>query len=218
MTIIPLRAQDSDPDAGEMPDAHRVPIRDIRPPLSEADLALRLSESDPDALNHLVNWLWKPLVSYAYRLVNDRDVAMDIAQEACVRIWRNRRRAMPNALRAYVFRVVRNLALDHLKTQRTRSDLLRQHGVPTQSRPVTPEEALERAGVFEQVEDAIQSLPLRRREVFVLAYLKGLSYTEVADVLGIAPKTVHNQMSAALAELRKRLGSLIGEPRDRPGA
>ena len=52
---------------------------------------------------------------------------------------------------------------------------------------------------------AIAELPERRRDVFVLAHLHGLSYKEVAETLGITPRTVANHMSLALAQLREAL-------------
>ena len=52
---------------------------------------------------------------------------------------------------------------------------------------------------------AIASLPERRRDVFILAHLHGLSYREVAESLGITPRTVANHMSLALAQLRDSL-------------
>ena len=58
---------------------------------------------------------------------------------------------------------------------------------------------------------SVVALPPRRREVFRLAWFHGLSYQEVADVLAITPRTVANQMSSALKELRTVLGPQLRE-------
>ena len=63
------------------------------------------------------------------------------------------------------------------------------------------EQAEERAAV----ERAIAALPPRRREIFILVRVHGLSYGEVAEILQISPQTVANQMSAALTTLRRLL-------------
>ena len=221
VTVIRLHAHSPDPEASEPLAVRRVAAREIRSD-DEADLALRISAGDPDALDELVRRFWEPLSSYAYRLVGDRDAAMDIAQETFLRIWENRSRKAPRSLHAYLFRITRNHALDQRKTRETRGRLLRvhdAHGPP----PATPEDVLERGQIAEQVDLAIRALPGRRREVFVLAYLKGLSYAEVGEVMGISPKTVQNQVSAALDQLRELLRPLIRKRRTRgsegePGA
>lgn len=187
-----------------------LPRRDRPAPQDETELARRLAAGDVSAIDAITNWLWEPLAAYAFRIVDDQDVAMDIAQEACVRLWEGRGGTPPAALRPYLYRVTRNLALDYLKTRRTRSRLLdRQHG--RTRRPTMPDEVLEHARVSARVQRAIQELPERRREVFALTYLRGLSYTEAGEVMGISPKTVQNQMTAALAQLRKALQPLIDE-------
>jgi RNA polymerase sigma-70 factor (ECF subfamily) len=211
VTVIRLHAHGPNPEAGELPAVPRAPPREL-PTAAEAELALMLAEGDPESLDQLIRWFWEPLASYAYRLVADRDAAMDIAQETFVILWEGRERIAPRSLRAYLFRITRNRALDQLKTRRTRRRLLKSYDAH-RSRPATPEDVFERDRVSDQVELAIRTLPERRREVFVLAYLKGLSYSEVADVLGISPKTVQNQMSAALSQLRELLSPLIRERR-----
>jgi RNA polymerase sigma-70 factor (ECF subfamily) len=185
----------------------------------EAALVQRLAAGDLTALTAIAEWLWEPLAAYAYRIVGDEDIARDIAQEACVRLWEGRGRTPPARLRPYLFRITRNLALDHSKTHRTRERLLRRYGLDHGRRPAAPDEVLERGRVEDEVQSAIQNLPERRREVFVLAYLRGLSYAEIAEVMNISPKTVQNHMTAALTELRTVLRPLIEERREeRAGA
>jgi RNA polymerase sigma-70 factor, ECF subfamily len=192
----------------------RVPSRETAPAVAEGELARRLATGDATALTAIAEWLWEPLAAYAYRIVEDRDAAMDIAQEACVRLWERGGHDAPSKLRSYLFRITRNLALDQLRTRRTRHRLLWSHRSAQalgSARPERPDEALDHARLAGQVQRAIQGLPERRREVFTLAYLRGLSYAEVGEVLGISPKTVQNQMSAALAQLRRTLRPLLDE-------
>jgi RNA polymerase sigma-70 factor (ECF subfamily) len=177
----------------------------------EAELTGRLAAGDPAALSTIAGWLWEPIAAYAYRLVEDRDAAMDIAQETCLRLWSRPCADAPRRLRPFLFRIARNLALDRLKTARKRRGLLARYGALRPRAAPAPDEELERERVAAEVQRAIQDLPERRREVFSLAYLQGLSYAEVADVLGISPKTVQNHMSAALAQLRITLRPLLDD-------
>lgn len=189
---------------------HPIPFPD------EAELVRRLTAGDVDALTEISEWLWEPLAAYAYRILGDRDAAQDVAQVALVRLWEGRDSTPLKSPRGYLFRVVRNLALDQLKTRRTRRRLLRLHRPDRSRRPAVPDEVLERERVWNAVDRAIQELTERRREVFTLTYLCGLSYAEAGEVMGISPKTVHNQMTAALAQLRQRLRPLVAERRTGP--
>jgi RNA polymerase sigma-70 factor (ECF subfamily) len=207
--------------AGEWGPEQQAQRRGLGPPSShearaapeEGALVRRLAAGDVTALTAIAEWLWEPLAAYAYRIVGDEDIARDIAQEACVRLWEGRGKTPPTSLRPYLFRIARNLALDHSKTRRTRERLLRRYGLDHAWRPAAPDEVLERGHVMDEIQSAIQALPERRREVFVLAYLRGLSYAEIAEVMSISPKTVQNHMTAALTELRTVLRPLIEERR-----
>lgn len=233
MSIIPLSRAPADRAPGEegaLPreaprygaDAasHRspapIPSREPVPPYDEAELARGLADGDPAALTEITRWLWEPLSAYAFRLLEDRDAAMDVAQEACMRLWERRGRDPLRCVRPWLFRTVRNLALDQLKTGRTRRGILQRYRPGRGRGPARPDEVFQRDRVAAEVQRAIQELPERRREVFALAYLQGLSYAEVAEVLGISPKTVQNQMSAALAQLRSTLRPLLDERRGGP--
>jgi RNA polymerase sigma-70 factor, ECF subfamily len=83
----------------------------LRPPADEHELVRRLAAGDETALTQVAQWLWRSLAAFAYRIVEDRDVAADIAQEALVRLWEGRKPA--RSLRGYLFHITRNLALDH---------------------------------------------------------------------------------------------------------
>jgi RNA polymerase sigma-70 factor, ECF subfamily len=209
VTIVLLLTSHIDDSAADpLP---RVPAREAGPPVDERALVRRLAAGDETALTVITDWLWTPLAAFAYRLVEDRDIATDIAQEALVRLWERRGRELQRSLRAFLFQVTRNLALDHLKSRRTRERLLNARESGYATAPAEPDEMLEREHLRERVQRAIQELPERRREVFSLTYLQGFSYAEVGEIMGISPKTVHNQMSAALSQLRETLRPLLAE-------
>jgi RNA polymerase sigma-70 factor (ECF subfamily) len=221
VSILPIARTNADvTDRGDVPERARpdglpsVTSREPISPADEADLARALAAGDPDALSAVAQWLWEPLAAYAFRILEDRDAAMDVAQDACLRLWDRRGRDAPRSIRAYLFRVARNLALDQVKTGRTRHRLLGRYDPDRDRRPARPDEVLRGDRITDEVQRAMQALPERRREVFALAYLQGLTYAEVAEVLGISPKTVQNHMSAALAQLRDTLRPLLDDRQD----
>ena len=175
-------------------------------------LALAISRGEAAALEQLIGRYWEPLTSYASRVVGDMATAEDVVQKMFVALWSGRRDWSPRSVRAYLFRCTRNLALDERRSALARRRR-EERSWPATRPPTspTPDALLDETTLVEAVDRAIDLLPDRRREAFVLAYLKGLSYREVAAVMGVSTKTVGHHVSAALAELRLTLGSLAEE-------
>ena len=172
----------------------------------EVEVMRRLQSGDTAALQQIMDIFWNSLMALALQFLNDRDDAADITQMAFVRLWNHRGDWQPGSLRSYLFRLTRNLALDKIRAEKARSNRQQASAPPP---PRTPEEVFECDEVIGQVDQAVQSLSPRRREVFTLAYLHGLSYRQIAEIMGISENTVCNQMTKALSELRQALQSLI---------
>lgn len=183
------------------------------------DIALiaRLALDDGQALAALLDRYWRPMVGFALDKVKSRDVAEDLVQEAFVRVWEKRRHLRPHASpRAYLYRVLRNLITDEYRRRRLRERFSLFKSLQGPVEVPSPAASLE-ADEFERAAQvAITALPERRRDVFVLAHLHGLSYREVADALGITPRTVANHMTLALTQLRGALHAFLA-PRPRRG-
>jgi RNA polymerase sigma-70 factor (family 1) len=177
--------------------------RDVSP--SEVALVERLRVGDPSALEEVMGAYWRPLVLYVGRLLDDDvDVGRDVAQEVFVRLWERRVEIDPGSLKSYLYRVTRNLALDEFRRRAVRRRW-RVESDHEQCPPPTPLQLVEREELGRIVKSAIDALPPRRREVFTLAYLHRLSYQTIADVMGISPATVKNQLASALVDLREAL-------------
>lgn len=165
---------------------------------------------DPEALQELMDAYWAPLTRYARGIVGDEQDGEDLVQEAFVRLWRGRAdpsRAVSPA--AYLFRVVRNLSLNHQRDIRGRMRLLIERFSTRPRAPSTPAEEYAATELATAAEVAIGDLPARRREIFELHRFHGLSYREISEVMCISPQTVANQMSRALLELRDHLAPFL---------
>lgn len=167
----------------------------------------QLRSGEPKALDLLLSTYWCPLVKYAVGVLGYQDAAEDVVQEAFIRLWTDRERWERGSLAALLYRITRNLALDMRRKNGVRTAWLRQqrpHHAPSAA------EVAREHQVATAAQQAIDALPPRRREVFLLARREGLSYREIAEVLEISPQTVANQMSTALADLRRKLAGVLG--------
>ncbi len=187
----------------------------------------RIHAGDPSALDAVLEKYWSRLVSYADRLLLDRDAAEDIVQEAMLRLWKQRSHWTPSQqLQAYLYRIIRNLSLNERMKREVRRDWAHKKRREPRAGAPSPLDLAERAELREVLDRAIEALPARRREIFILSRYHRHTYQQIAEILEIAPQTVANQMSAALDELRVRLrpqldsfarGTLPGSPRRPPG-
>jgi RNA polymerase sigma-70 factor (ECF subfamily) len=143
----------------------------------------------------------------AYARWLNADTAMDIAQEAFLRLWRQweggERILNP---RAWLLRVARNLAEDHAKNAFRRNGThppQTMNGVP--SRAPLPLERLEREESFAQLRGVLAQLSQADREILTLRYALDYPTEEIAETLGINATAVHMRLSRARQRLAERL-------------
>lgn len=144
---------------------------------------------------------FRPLCLYALHYVGDTDMAEDIVQECFTSLWEKiRQGTQVQNRRAYLYMTVRNRCLDSL----------RRKGVPTESlRPydsygiIDDDEAQDRSQKEARLWTAIDSLPDKCREIFILNKRDGLKYEEIAQELDLSVNTVRNQISKALKMLKE---------------
>jgi RNA polymerase sigma-70 factor, ECF subfamily len=177
--------------------------------VSDGILMERIRNGDEEAFRTLLERRWPSLLSFAVGMVERRAVAEDLVQETFVQVWARRAEwSSGGSARAYLYRVTRNLALNAERDRRVRSRWEAEQRATTRSPPSAlgdPARDLTSSTLRAEIDAAIQALPERRREVFVLSRFHGLSHREIAEAMGIAPQTVANQMRMALEHLRDHL-------------
>jgi RNA polymerase sigma factor (sigma-70 family) len=146
------------------------------------------------------------LEGLARRLLGCPAAAADVAQEA----WAHAAAAAPaRDPAAFLHRIARNLALDRLRRQARGAAPLEPGLDPADPAP-GPEQIAADRQTLARVQAAIDALPPRCREAFLLARIEGFSHAAIAARLGVSPRTVENHV--ALALLRLRHAARDGEP------
>ena len=170
-----------------------------------ADLLAAIATGDEAAFERLFRAWYGRLADHAHRMLQDPDRAEDAVQEVFVALWRGRDR-LPEAgaLAGYLHRAVRNRALNQLRS--TKGDRVDPDGLAAVAVPAVAVRDLEAEELARAVTAALESLPPRTREVFLLSREQGLSYREIGETLEISIKTVETLMGRALRALRETLG------------
>jgi RNA polymerase sigma-70 factor (ECF subfamily) len=158
------------------------------------------------SLQLLIDEHWRPLLGYATRIIDDRDSAEDIVQETFIRLWERRSDWDPRAsARVILYTIVRNLALNGRKSAKVRDRWDVQRRVLRPSPIPAPDDALEADELTLALQEAIEALPPRRREILLLSRYDSLSRSEIAELLSLSPQTVANHLALAISDLRERL-------------
>jgi RNA polymerase sigma-70 factor, ECF subfamily len=174
------------------------------PPDAEALVAAataRARDGDEDALRLLYLLYADNVFGYVLAIVHDEHDAEDITSEVFARLPRALTRYVParpsgTPFVAWLLRVARNAALDHLRAQRS---------VPLAEVPAHAHEELHAHERLEDLRAALEALPADQRQVMVLRLIAGLTPGEVAERLGRSVDAVHALQHRARRRLREEL-------------
>ena len=158
---------------------------------------------------------------YAQRIVRSRETAEDLVQDVFLRLWRAWDRVeIGTDTRAYLYVATRSRALNHLKRERhhDRDRAILPYGVESDA-PALPPEAESRLDADEitrAIERVLDAMPPRQRLVAALRLREQLTTAEIAQRLGISPRTVEVHIARATKALREQLPALLPGHRPTP--
>jgi RNA polymerase sigma factor (sigma-70 family) len=151
--------------------------------------------------------------AYLAARLRDRDVAADLTQETFLRFAEQGAHQDARAAvihdRSYLYRTARNLAIDHLRraSRHPIDSMSPEDFVEIPGDQLNPEEIAAARERLDRLRAAVQELPKRTRQIFVLHRIEGLTYDDVADRLGISQSSVQKHLAMALQHVMLRLKS-----------
>lgn len=148
----------------------------------------------------------RSLVSYLAMRLRSLQEAKEVAQEAYVRMLQLDQPGAESFLKAYLFKVATNLAVDRLRQRRRRTPAVEQDSAEVE-REVDFDEPERGALAREQLQalvTGLQELPDKCREAFLMFRLDGLSQQQIAERLGVTERMVRNYINQALVYCRLR--------------
>ncbi|MDR2437968.1 MAG: sigma-70 family RNA polymerase sigma factor [Planctomycetaceae bacterium] len=146
--------------------------------------------------------LYESIRRYAVRLLSDTDAANDVVQEVFLRF--NQHQNTIEQPRAWAYRTARNLVIDRFRQTKT---TVLSETMPAEAGQFNPVLLTEKKEEFEMIQQKINRLSIRHREVLRLKFQEGLKYTEIADVIGEPVTTVAWLIHEAVTLLRKEFTS-----------
>ena len=163
----------------------------------------------PDRLTALVAAHAASVLRYLRVLTGDAELARDLAQETFLKLDAH----AENAGSALVFTVARSCALDHLRRRRVpgrheRPATARDVAAATAAAGSRPDRALENTQLDHGLRSALAALPEDQRSAFFLSEIEGLTYAEIATILGVSSGTIASRKHHAVRKMREHLERL----------
>ena len=188
----------------------------------------RARTGDQEAFEQLVLDNQNKVYALALRMVNDREEAADLAQEAFLKAWQG----LPSfqgdsSFSTWVYRLATNVCIDFLRKQKRRREVEPALSLDDEESGWTepadwnqdPQRHLERSERSRALARGLEALPDHQRQVLVLRELSGLSYQEIGQALGLDMGTVKSRIARSRLALRKILledGNFFDGPSSNP--
>jgi len=143
------------------------------------------------------------LMQFAYSITRNVDDAEEVVNDVFIAIWERHQDLLGiETLKSYLFRAVKNRCLNQLKRNRLPFDDMREEmPVPSKDHNALDHMLAKESGA--RINDLIDKLPTKCKQVFLFSRVHELSYKEIAELMDISPKTVENQIGLALKFLKE---------------
>jgi len=183
--------------------------------VDDSQLMIRVATGDKDALCKLIDHWEKPLGSFIYRYVQNREATCELVQETFVRIYEARDRFKRDMkFSSWLFKIASNLCKNYYRWRsRHPEDLIGDDEIEPSSdcacdlsRPdEDPSEILSRREDAAKIEELVGSMPHQLKVALLLHYYQDLSYKEIAATIGCSERGVETRLYRARAWLSKQL-------------
>lgn len=172
-------------------------------------LQSQLAVGDTRAFRQIFDALFSNLTKFSFSFVHSKEAATEIVDELFVQLWVKRAEIMKiNDLRVYLYTATKNASLNYISKKAKQIEPYENLQVQMTD-SVSPEQIMITKEMLQKIKEAIDSLPPRCKLIFKFVREDGLSYCEVAEILGLSIKTIDAQMVIAVARIRAKLMNVI---------
>lgn len=170
----------------------------------DQDLLVLMSDNDSLAFEELWNRYWEQGYNAAYKRLKDEELSRDLIQDLFIDLWTRRDNLVVNNISAYLNTAIRYKVYKILSKTQTNIPFYETLNTVV-STAVGADNLVVEKELQQLAEAWLDTLPAKRKEIFLLYYRENLSTKEIAERLQISQKTVQNQLGVATNALRKRV-------------
>jgi RNA polymerase sigma-70 factor (ECF subfamily) len=188
--------------------------------VDELSLIRRAQEGDRSAFEALIRLYDQNVLRLALQVVGSPEEARDLYQEAFLKVYRSIRQFRSEAkFSTWLYRVVMNVCLDHLRRQNTRKEVAAPpssegeleflQAVPDEQPARDPARAMQSQEIGRRIQAALARLNPRERMVFELKHYQGMRLRAIGEICKTSEQTVKNCLFRATQKLRLELADLV---------
>ena len=175
--------------------------------VDEKVLISKLVQGHEQSFREIYDFYVRKVYRFVFSYVKERSEAEDITQNVFMKIWERRQLLdAEKSFAGFIFTVSHRAVMDYFRRHAATCRLdMQQTGdvnIPSSASPADLVYSRQLESLYEK---ALQTLPAKRKEIFLLSRHNGLTNKQIAEQLGISVKTVENQMTAALSTLKTSL-------------
>ncbi len=176
------------------------------PETSDILLFNQVKKGDSVAFEEIFRRFYNDLARFCFSMVRDETIAEEIAQEVFIYLWEKKDSIeISSSLKSYLFSAVRNKSINYIKYELPKQRVLIDLSDAVLVEGTVFHERNDVNRLKKKIQVAINQLPEKCKQIFLLSRYGGMTYKEIAEELVISVKTVENQMSIALKKLRDSL-------------
>lgn len=175
----------------------------------ERELLQKLQEGSKLAYEFFYKKYYITLYLHAYNKLRDRDVAKDIVQDIFANLWQKRENLnIVHGFSSYLYASTRNRIIDYISKEKSKAQYLDSLSDYSEMGQETTDHLVREKMLHEQIEQTLNQLPPRLREVFELSRKNYLTHKEISEKLNISEQSVRSYIKDVLRILRMRFSAI----------
>ena len=174
----------------------------------DLDIIDALKKQDKKRFEVFYKKYYRPLFTVAYRYVGNTEIAEEIVHDVFITIWNKADQLnIQSSMKSYLFRSIVNSSLNHIKKEKTKSEKQSAYEIAVGQELDNVEDETNEAEekLLKGLEDALELLPDKCKQVMYLSRFGKLKQQDIADQMEISIKTVKNHLTYGFKKLREHL-------------
>ena len=172
--------------------------------LPESELVKALSKGEVKAFNDLFQLYGNRIFRFALGYLKSQPDAEELVQDVFLKVWEKRCELKENlSFKAYIFTIAFNIIRKYFVKKALTTKYFEQQVI--EDADLSTIQNIDFQSTKKAIDQLVDQLPARRKEVFIKSRFEGLTVKEIAKELGTSPKTVENQLGEALKFIREHL-------------
>jgi len=166
--------------------------------MTDQDLVIAIKQHDQAAFKELYYRYFKSLIRFAWYRLHSTETSRDLVQEVFYKIWSNREHLDPSkSIKAYLYKMLGNMIINQIALSSSNTvslEAIMEEDKSDNQRNID---------LMIDLRNAIENLPDKLKQVYILSRIEGFKYDEIAEICEISVKTVEKRMTQTFVRLRK---------------